>query len=52
MALAERLLEGTGGGSVIAVVSAPSVFVQLKNILVRFLAFNSGEKLGRQGARS
>lgn len=32
--LAEELLRGTDGKKTIAVVSAPSVFVQLKNILV------------------
>jgi len=36
MILAERLLEGMGGTNTIAVVSAPSVFVQLKNLLVSF----------------
>lgn len=33
-ALAEELLAGAGAETTIAVVSAPSVFVQLKNILV------------------
>ena len=34
MALAEELLEGADKETTIAVVSAPSVFVQVKNILV------------------
>ena len=34
-ALAEELLGSAASGTSIAVVSAPSVFVQLKNILVR-----------------
>lgn len=33
-ALAEELLDGAGKETNIAVVSAPSVFIQLKNILV------------------
>lgn len=33
--LAEELLDGAGKEDVIAVVSAPSVFVQVKNLLVR-----------------
>lgn len=36
MALAEELLQGAGKETSIAVVSAPSVFVQVKNLLVRF----------------
>jgi hypothetical protein len=35
--LAEQLLDGATDESVIAVVSAPSVFVALKNLLVRAL---------------
>jgi hypothetical protein len=35
MLLAQELLDGADSSSGIAVVSAPSVFVQLKNILVR-----------------
>ncbi|TVY93999.1 Protein-lysine N-methyltransferase [Lachnellula willkommii] len=35
VALAEELLEGAGKGTTIAVVSAPSVFVQVKNILAK-----------------
>jgi hypothetical protein len=35
--LAEELLRGADGKKTIAVVSAPSVFVQLKNLLVSYL---------------
>lgn len=35
--LAEELLKGVGTEATIGVVSAPSVFIQLKNILVGFL---------------
>jgi len=37
--LAEELLKGADGEKVIAVVSAPSVFIELKNILVCSLDF-------------
>jgi hypothetical protein len=37
--LARRLLDGATGESSIAVVSCPSVFVQLKNLIVIILTF-------------
>lgn len=36
--LARELLKGANGESRIAIVSAPSVFVQVKNLLVSFLS--------------
>jgi hypothetical protein len=41
--LAEELLRGTDGKKAIAVVSAPSVFVQLKNLLVCIMLVSCGE---------
>jgi hypothetical protein len=37
--LAEELLSGADEGTVIAVISAPSVFVQVRNILVSVFSF-------------
>jgi len=42
--LAEQLLDGVTGDSRIAVVSAPSVYIQLRNLLVSRLLHGGGGK--------
>jgi hypothetical protein len=42
--LAEQLLEGATAETTIAVVSAPSTFIQIKNILVRNSLYPLGHK--------
>ena len=44
--LARQLLDGATDESRIAVVSAPSAFVQLKNLLVCGFGYNSCARLG------
>lgn len=39
MTLARELLDGAGKDDVVGVVSAPSVFVMVKNLLVSFVLF-------------
>ena len=45
--LAKQLLEGATSETCIAVVSAPSVFIQLKNLLVSFLSLQQYPSLSQ-----